>query len=174
MKTITFIGRIHPQKGLIYLLIAWKKIRKAYPDFSLQIIGGYDNDYGNKLMAKSNNPQVKWLGFVSDRKQIAEYLMNSYCIVLPSLFEGSPLTLFEGLASKRPVICSDLPAIKSICSEEEAIFFKAGDADDLASKMSWAIDNPDKAKVIGSEGRQVAERYNWDEIAKRTVEVYLK
>jgi glycosyltransferase involved in cell wall biosynthesis len=170
-QTITFIGRIHEQKGLVHLLQAWEKISKDYPNFYLQIIGGYDNPYGKELKRKYNQ-QVRWLGYISDRKQIIEHLMNSQCIVIPSLFEGSPLTLFEGLASGMPVICSDIAAMKQICKKDEAIFFKVGCVKDLADKISWTIEHPDEAEIIGIKGRKVAEKYDWNKIAKQTQQIY--
>ena len=60
--------------------------------------------------------------------------MSTYCIALPSLWEGLPLVLFEALASNRPVIVSDIKAFKSVISDE-AIFFRSEDHIDLAKKI---------------------------------------
>jgi glycosyltransferase involved in cell wall biosynthesis len=168
---ITFLGRIHKQKGLVHLLEAWEQIREEYPNFRLQIVGDYNNAYGKELKSKFHK-QVRWIGYVSDREELIGYLLNSHCIVLPSLFEGTPLTLFESLASGRPVICSDIPAMKQICKKTEAIFFKVKDVKDLAAKISWTIEHPQEADAIGRKGMKVAEKYDWAKIVIQTQEVY--
>jgi glycosyltransferase involved in cell wall biosynthesis len=181
-KKITFIGRIHEQKGLVHLLEAFTRLDNG---FKLEIIGEM-NDYAKELMEWQRNlsiyyakelqalqsdtfhepkNNVIWRGFISDRKEIAKALKSACCIVLPSVWEGLPLTLFEALASGRPVIVSDIPAFRSIINKE-AVFFEAGNSRDLEKQMENVIaHNP-----IGDDGKKLAEQYDWDIIAQKYME----
>lgn len=171
-KKITFIGRIHEQKGIIYLLNAFEIINKKFPDFKLEIIGGV-TEYALELKKKFQNKNIIWRGSLSDRKEIIKSLKSAYCITLPSLWEGLPLTLFESLASERPVILSDIGAFKSVV-KNEAIFFKNKDYKDLAKKIENVIKNKKSAKRYGELGEKLAKEYDWDRIAEKLNGVYNK
>ncbi len=169
-KKITFIGRIHRQKGIIYLLKAFSNLNKKYPQFRLEIIGEI-NEYAKELQKEFINKNIIWRGYISDRKEIVKSLKSSYCIVLPSLWEGLPLTLFESLASGRPLIVSDIPAFKSVI-KDEAIFFKNQNANDLEDKLEYSIKNSQKMKTIGIRGKKLSEIYDWDSIASKLKKIY--
>lgn len=169
-KNITFIGRMHEQKGLIYLLEAFNKIKDRIPEFKLKIIGKM-NEYGEKLKLDNKADRIIWLGYISDKKKIARELKSAYCIVLPSLWEGLPLTLFESLASQRPVIFSDLPVIRSI-TEKGVVFIKPKNSKDIADKILKVIMNNKLAESIAKEGFRVVKNYDWNEISKKMDKIY--
>ncbi len=171
-KKVTFIGRIHEQKGIIYLLEAFENVKFRYPEFKLEIMGKLD-DYGKNLKERYNDRRIIWRGFVKDRKEIVKSLKSSYMIVLPSVWEGLPLTLFEALASERPVIISDIAAFKSVI-KDEAVFFKNKDAKDLEEKISNLIKDSKRANNIGFRGKNLSKRYDWNNIIKKTKEIYEK
>ncbi len=167
---ISFIGRIHEQKGVVYLLEAFSKIVKKFPSFKLELIGEI-NDYAKQLQKKFPSKKIVWRGAISDRKEIIRSLKSAYCIVLPSLWEGLPLTLFESLATKRPVILSDIPAFKSVI-KDQALFFKVKDSQDLANKLQEVIKDKIKANALGEKGEKLSRQYTWKKIAKKLEEVY--
>jgi len=167
---IVFIGRIHKQKGIKYLLNAFIEINKRYPNFKLEIIGKLNN-YAYKLKNQYNHKDIIWKGYIEDKEKIVKQLKSAFCIVLPSLWEGLPLTLLESLASSRPVIVSDIPAYKSII-KNEAIFFKVKDIRDLKNKIKELIDNKKKADKIGKKGEKMSINYDWNNIAKKLDKVY--
>jgi len=171
-KKITFIGRIHEQKGLIYLLKAFEKIKDKFPDLKLEIIGKI-NEYAIQLQKKFPSKKIIWKGFISDREELVSALKSSYCIVLPSLWEGLPLTLFESLASGRPVLISSLPTIRTII-KDEAVFIKPKDSEDIARKIIWVLKNRNKAEVIGKKGKFLSKKFDWKKIAEKTNQIYEK
>jgi len=166
---ITFIGRIHEQKGLLYLLEAFNKIEKE-TKLELDIIGEI-NDYARDLKKKFTSKKIKWLGYMSDRKAIVTQLKSSKIIVLPSLWEGLPLTLFEALASGRPVIVSDIPAFKSVI-KDQAFFSKVANSEDLADKILSLNKNKKLQEELGKKGKKLADKYTWIKIAKNLENAY--
>ena len=167
---ITFIGRIHEQKGIVYLLEAFENIENKFPDFKLEIIGEI-NDYAKELRERFRSKRIIWRGFVSSRKEIARSLKSAYCIALPSIWEGLPLTLFEALASERPVMLSDIKAFRSVV-KDEAVFFKPEDAGALSKKIMEMIKSQKKGESIGKKGARLAEKYGWENIALELDNLY--
>ena len=176
LNQISFIGRIHKQKGLVYLVKAFEEVVKKYPKFKLILIGKKEGEYYKNLLRyiKENKiPNIEFLGFFSDEKQRVKILSESYANVLPSLWEGLPLTLFECLASKRPLIISKLPQIKSIV-KNNAILIKPKSVKNLSFSMEKLIENPKKADRLGLKGFNLSKNYSWEKIARKTEEVYEK
>lgn len=170
-KKITFIGRIHEQKGIIYLLKAFDTFSKKQPDVKLVLIGKI-NAYAEQLQKQFPNQNIIWKGYVSDRQAIAHMLKSSYLVALPSLWEGLPLTLFESLASGRPVLVSDIPAFKSVVSDKEVFFTKAKDVKDIADKMVYAFANSEIVNAKGKSGLIIAKKYDWKSIASQLEHLY--
>ena len=169
-KKIAFIGRVHEQKGIIYLLEAFSKIEKKNQGFKLEIIGEV-NDYARELQKKFPSKNIVWLGYMSDRNKISRILASAYCIVMPSLWEGLPLVLFEALASKRPVITSDIPAYKSVL-DDEVLFCKVENSVDLAEKIGFLVKNKKKSDDLGKKGAKLAIRYDWNSISANLKRFY--
>ena len=152
------------------MLEAFHEVEKVHPEFKLDIIGEV-NDYAKQLQKKFPSKNIIWRGYLSDRKEIVKILKSSYCIALPSLWEGLPLTLFEALASSRPVIVSDIPAFKSVL-KDEAIFYEVKNSKDLEKSIKLIIEDKSLAKAYGIKGNKLAEVYDWDNIAKKIQEIY--
>jgi len=155
-KKIIFIGRIHAQKGIYYLLKAFEEIKDKLSEFKLEIIGKGEKEYETKLKEEFNDKRLIWRGFISDRKVIAESLQSAYMICLPSLWEGLPLTLFEALASSRPVIASNLDVFRTIVqNNKSAVLFEPENVKELENAILYLAKNKKIAKKIGEEGKKL-------------------
>ena len=82
----------------------------------------------------------------------------------------SPLKLFEYMASKRPIIASDLPSIREILNTENAILVKPGSAKALANAIKFALENPDFCAKISKQAYKDVQKYTWEKRAKRILE----
>ncbi|MBI2498674.1 glycosyltransferase family 4 protein [Candidatus Woesearchaeota archaeon] len=165
---ITFVGRIHEQKGIIYLLKAFYEIKDKIPNFRLEIIGNI-NDYAKELMNEFSDSKILWRGFILDRKELFQELVSSYILVYPSLWEALPWpALLEGLASGRPVISSNLNGMRNIFSDkEDLLLFEPGSYNELGKKLLKLVNDENFANFIGMNGKNKAKEYDWDIIAKK-------
>ncbi|MFH1226172.1 MAG: glycosyltransferase family 4 protein [bacterium] len=82
----------------------------------------------------------------------------------------SPLKLFEYLASERPIITTDLPSIREILSDREAVFVLPGRPKALADGIAKVLADPTQALVMAKNGRQLAEQYTWQKRAKTIID----
>lgn len=168
---ILYLGRIVPEKGGYYLCEAFKKL---HTDKKLVIAGGSSDsqEYFDELKRlAADDARILFTGFVDG--QIREELYsNAYAFVLPSDLEGMPLSLLEAMSYGNCVITSDIEECTSV-AEDCGLTFKKGDAEDLQRVLQEICDQPQHVEQMKKQVADfVCSKYNWNDIAARTVEVY--
>ncbi|MCX6748461.1 MAG: glycosyltransferase [Candidatus Pacearchaeota archaeon] len=174
-KQITFVGRIHEQKGVVYLLEAFTLLTKQNPDFELNIIGKI-NPLASSLKNQFSNPKIIWKGFILDRKILFKEIASSYALVYPSLWEALPWpALLEGLASGRPIVASDLQGMRKVFNNKKNILLcTPGNSKELAEKIQLLLKNKNMAEKVGKAGKNLSLRFDWQEIARKINSEYGK
>lgn len=168
---ILFLGRIVPEKGVHYLIEAFKRLGT---DQRLVIAGGASdsNEYYARIQeAAAQDPRIVLTGFVEGRT-LSELYSNATVYVLPSDLEGMPMSLLEAMGHGRACLTSDIPECAEVLGDCGVTFAK-GDADDLAAKLASLLADPDRILRLGSAARRrVRENYDWDRIVDRTLALY--
>lgn len=177
-KTLLFIGRIHPKKGIAELLDAFSRLKNSRPDLADRwrlVIAGWDDGGHKDTMARSIAQRglggdVVFPGplYGADKDAV---LRHADAFVLPSHSEGLPMSVLEAWAYGLPVLMTDA------CNLPEG--FAAGAAyrinlcpEEFLSDLEKALSAEDLA-AHGVAGRAlVSDRFNWSEIARRHEEVY--
>lgn len=165
------LGRIVPEKGLHYLI---KAFRKCKTDKKLIIAGGSEanSEYYNDLveMAKGDD-RIKFIGFVQG-ETIAELYSNAYSFMLPSNLEGMANALLEAMAYGNCCLVSDIPENTEVV-EDKAIVFEKGNVNDLEEKLQYILDNN---KVVSqykkNSSKYILDKYSWDKIVTQMLEIY--
>lgn len=128
------IGRLVPVKGHIFLLEAFAKIKDEYPHAVVSIIG--EGRLRGELEAfiekHGMHGRVHLHGSMDDALQ---YVRAFDVFVMPSLSEGLPLALLEGMSGHLPVIGSDIDSLRSILEDCGGRIFPVGQSDALAQRM---------------------------------------
>ncbi len=168
---ILFLGRIVPEKGVKYLIQAFKEVKT---DKKLVIAGGSsDTDSYFSLMKKlaKEDERIIFTGFVSG--QILEELYsNAYVYVLPSDLEGMPLSLLEAMSYGNCCLVSSIDECSEVV-EDKAVTFKKSDVIDLQNKVQSLCDNEDIVKKYkAGSSRYICEKYNWDNVVRQTLKCY--
>ena len=147
---ILFLGRLVPEKGIHYLIEAFKKVKT---DKKLVIAGGASDtdEYANKLkeLAKCDD-RIIFTGFVQG-KILEELYSNAYVYTLPSDLEGMPLSLLEAMSYGNCCLVSDIDECSEVVEDKAAIFRKSN-IEDLTIKLQWLIENRDIVKKYKNEG----------------------
>lgn len=168
---ILFLGRLVPEKGIRYLVEAFKNVRT---DKKLVIAGGSsDTDSFMtelKELAKDDN-RILFTGFVQGA-MLDELYSNAYIYTLPSDLEGMPLSLLEAMSYGNCCLVSDIPECAEVV-EDKALIFKRADVQDLQEKLQDACDHPEKVDVHKKQAADfICKKYNWDEVVKETMKLY--
>lgn len=170
---ILFLGRIVPEKGLHYLIDAFRNV-----DISkkLVIAGGssHTNDYMDDIKRKTaDDSRVIFTDFVQG-KELEELYSNAYLYVLPSDLEGMPISLLEAMSYGNCCVVSDIPECTEVV-EDKAVVFKKSKIKDLQEKLEWLLQNPSNVNGYKNKASTfICGKYDWDKIVDKTVKLYRK
>ncbi|MFQ6061285.1 MAG: glycosyltransferase family 4 protein [Thermoplasmata archaeon] len=170
-----FVGRIVRQKGLENLVRASSLLKTKGLNFSVSIVGVGPLEDEIRILAHDLGVEdhISFFGHVSDEDLVRMY-SESDAFVLPSVWEGLPLTLLEAWAAGLPVIATDVGGIRDLCRDgENALVVPSRNDEALAEAMQKLIEDRNLQRKLGANGRNlVASGYTWSQVAKRTMEVY--
>lgn len=154
---ILFVGRLTEEKGLNILFHAIKRIvGKRFSDLSLTIVGdGPSREVLEELV--SALAITKYVRFMGGMSNVIQYYHNSHILVIPSIWEGLPLVLLEGMACELAIVASNLGGNREGIEDGiNGLLFTPGNVDELASKIIYFIEHPDVAKQMGRICREKA------------------
>lgn len=169
---ILFLGRLVPEKGIRYLVEAFKNVKT---DKKLVIAGGSSDT--NSFMAElkelaKGDDRIIFTGFVQGA-MLDELYSNAYIYTLPSDLEGMPLSLLEAMSYGNCCLVSDIPECAEVV-EDKALIFKKADVKDLQLKLQDACDHSEKVDAHKKQAADfICRKYNWDEVVKETMKLYM-
>ncbi len=168
---ILFLGRLVPEKGVHYLIEAYKGLDT---DKKLVIAGGasHTDGYEKELHALADgNKNIIFTGFVQG-KELEELYSNAFIYVLPSDLEGMPISLLEAMSYSNACLTSDIDECTEVCGDN-AVYFEKSNENDLKNKLEYLLCNPDEVRRLKAVSKEyVLSNYNWDDICERTLELY--
>lgn len=169
---ILFLGRLVPEKGIRYLVEAFKNVKT---DKKLVVAGGSSDTDSFiaelKELAKGDD-RILFTGFVQGA-MLDELYSNAYIYTLPSNLEGMPLSLLEAMSYGNCCLVSDIPECAEVV-EDKALIFKKADVKDLQSKLQDACDHSEKVDAHKKQAADfICRKYNWDEVVKETMKLYM-
>ncbi len=168
---ILFLARLVPEKGVHYLIEAYKQLNT---DKKLVISGciSHGDEYIESLLKRAgNNEKIIFTDFVGGKDR-EELFSNAYLFVLPSDVEGMAMGLLEAMSYGNCCLVSDIPENIEVV-EDKAVIFKKGSIRDLNKKLQELLSEP--ANVSGYKSMAsdfICEKYDWDRVVEQTVKVY--
>lgn len=170
---ILFLGRLVPEKGLRCLIEAFKNVKT---DKKLVIAGGSSDTkkFADELKTiAQDDKRIIFTGFIQGQ-ELDEQFSNAYVYTLPSDLEGMPLSLLEAMSYGNCCLISDIDECVSVV-EDRAFIFHRGNVLDLQEKLQMLCDDEDLvAKCKQSTANFICEKYVWDDVTKKTIELYKK
>ncbi|MFT4538254.1 MAG: glycosyltransferase involved in cell wall biosynthesis [Planctomycetota bacterium] len=165
---VVYTGGLLEWKGVDLLVAA----ARSLPEVQFAIAGGMDADVAMLRSLASGLGNVRIDGFQAPER-VALYLAAGDLGVVPNRSQPaissrytSPLKVFEAMAVGLPLVVSDLPSMRDILSDEEAVFVAPDNADSLARGISELLANEvgraERARLM----RERAPRHSWDARAK--------
>lgn len=168
---ILYLGRIVPEKGILYLIEAFLKVKT---DKKLVIAGGASdtNEFMKDIRKKAiYDERIIFTGFVQG-KLLEELYSNAYIYTLPSDLEGMPISLLEAMSYGNCCLVSDISECVEVV-EDKAITFKQGNIEDLKMNLQEICDNPEKVEKYKDNASEfICSKYNWNDVVKQTIDLY--
>ncbi len=177
---ILYTGNLGPGRGIDTIISSLKFLDEK--EYCFYIIGGdpfwfkYWKKYIKKRRIKAD---IKFLGFTSIRNipyyiKAADILIAPYTKDCYTINWMSPVKLFEYMASKVPIIASNVQRIKEICSNNECLFFKAGDSRDLSEKIKILINDRELQEKLTKNAIKKAEKHTYIKRSQKILELFNK
>lgn len=143
----------------------------------IKIIGSLDHvaDYKNYILELSKDLGVEFKGLIPNKEHLFEELLSAKYFVFPSTKEGLSNMLLEVASLNIPIICSDIEENKAVFSEDEVLYFKTEDENDLAEKILYAENNQsDMASRALRALDRLQKDYRWENISQEYAKLYNK
>jgi glycosyltransferase involved in cell wall biosynthesis len=168
-KRILHLGRLVKWKRVDLLIEAVALLSGKHETIELIIIGAGPEEENLRSVADQKDPggKIRFLGAIYDPDVLAGEILSSAVYVLAGM---GGLSINEAMAFGKPVICSRCDGTeKDLVSDgENGLFFKEGDAFDLAAKLDMLLSDPEKAQAMGEKALSVIqEKINLGTVAQK-------
>ncbi|MFQ5470385.1 MAG: glycosyltransferase [Gammaproteobacteria bacterium] len=190
-KLIVTVGRYNPRKGQDVLIRAMPRILKAQPDSVLVIVGDNTEALRPLITDLELTDKVILTGGISppvivgsqdssnelnNNDRLADLFLQSEMYVSAGVAEGAEglsLAVLEAMASRLPVVASDISGNRDIITNRDNGFLvPPGNHEKLAEAIIEMLDSHALQQSMREKSRKVAEKYQWIEIAKMYIDVY--
>ena len=164
-----FIGRVMKEKGIDQLFDAMRMLQKDGIPCCLEVLGGFDEDYGAVMEAYTREGWLTYRGYQQD---VRPFIAAAHCFVLPSWHEGMANTNLECAASGRPVITSRIHGcLEAVEDGVTGFLCEPNDAESLYRVMKQFAALPsDKRRAMGLAGRKRMEAlFDRKQVVKDTI-----
>jgi glycosyltransferase involved in cell wall biosynthesis len=167
------ITRLMPSKGNEFLVAAVPAMVARHPRVRVFVVGE-----GELLPALEAQARALGLGdrivFAGFQRDVARVLSALELVVFPSLWEGTPLTVFEALAMGKPIVATDADGLKDVLTDGvDAIVVPRRDAGRLAEGVSILIERPDLAARLAAGARRTGQRYDIQAFVRKMERLYV-
>lgn len=168
---ILFLARIVPEKGVHYLIDAFKQIET---DKKLVIAGGcsHSQEYQEEIRQScAADGRIILTGFVQGQL-LEELYSNAWLFVLPSDVEGMAISLLEAMSYGNCCLVSNIPENVEVVGGH-AFTFEKSNTQNLKEKLEYLISHPEEVEKMRADCRQyICQRFNWDEVVNHTIDLY--
>jgi glycosyltransferase involved in cell wall biosynthesis len=167
-ERIVYAGSFFGWKGVADLVAAAREL----PGLRIRLLGGEEDGIRSmREQAAAGGAELEFSGRVSPRC-VAQALEQACIAVLPNRADAdsaftSPIKLFEYMAAGCAVVASDLPAVREILAENEAVWFRPGDAQSLAAALRSLVADTGGARALSERVRTKVRQYTWNARGQR-------
>ncbi len=159
-KIVGTVTRLMESKGNRYLVEAASILARKRNDVRVVVVG--EGPLRSELEAQAReigvSERVTFLGFQRD---VAQAFAAFDVAVFPSLWEGTPLTVFEAMAMKKPLVATSVDGLRDVlCDDENALLVPPKDASALSRALEHVLDEADLASRLSESALQTSRRFD--------------
>jgi len=159
------VGTIEPRKNLHRLLDAWKEIPALTPEFEL-VLAGPEGWHNAGVVARARSMAVRYIDYVPEA-DLPAVTAGATVFAYPSLYEGFGFPVAQAMACGVPVLTSNVSSLPEITGDAGVLVDPLSVAE-IAAGLQKLLLSEALRKKLGSAGRQRAERFRWEECARRS------
>ena len=164
-----FVGRFHPQKGVVEMIDIWNEVVKQKPKAKLAVIGlgEMEKEMRRKIKEYKLEENVKFLGAMinNDRNKV---LQQSKIILHPAVYDSGGMAAASGLACGLPGVCFDLSVFKTYYPQG-FLRAKIGDTKEFGEKIINLLEDKDLYEKVRQQAIEEAKTWDW----QKRIELFL-
>lgn len=181
-KIVGYVGQLRTmgmEKGINILIEAYMALKNDFINLVVVIVGGNREDlliYKNIAKQKKlSEEEILFIGRKNHR-EIPYYLKAFDVLVMPFpntkhyAFYMSPLKLFEYMSSKKPIVASDLPSLREVLDERNAVLVEPDNYEAFAEGIAEIINQPKLAEELAENAVQKVKNFTWDKRAHKIID----
>jgi glycosyltransferase involved in cell wall biosynthesis len=175
-KTIIFVGRLHPVKGVQYLIESMAIVHQKMPDAKLVIVGdGPERSRLEGLAEKLNlNSCIRFEGKVP-QENIPQLMHQADVFALSSLSESFGIVNLEAMAAGLPIVATKVGGIPDIVEEGvNGYLVNAKNPEEIAERLMILLGNDKIREEMVAKNREKAKLYTWDKVTDTMEKIYFE
>jgi glycosyltransferase involved in cell wall biosynthesis len=173
-KRILFVGRLHPVKGVRYLLQAMKIVYEKMPDAKLILVG--DGEEREHLETLTDNLGIRECVEFAGRvphERVQDYMNQAEVFVLPSLSEGFPVTILEAMACGLPVVATRVGGLPDVIEDGvHGYLVRTKESNEIAETLLKLLQDEQLWETISKTNKQKINEYSWERVALALEKIY--
>jgi len=178
-KLIMYSGSLIDHRGIDTILLAANQL-KDNKDLHFYFIGGNKNDikrWKQFIKEKNIRANIEFLGYKQNilipyYLKAADILLAPYSLKCTTINQMSPLKIFEYMASKVPIIASNVKRLKEICKNNSCIYFYADQPEDLSEKINLLLNNIKLQQILIQNAYNLVKNYTYEKRCKKILEYF--
>ena len=171
-QNLLFLGRLCKEKGINELLEAVKELKNDFPKLQLYLGGVWIEEELEKKAEKCGD-FIHYLGWIDAEKK-KEYLQKCNIFVLPTYFEGLPMSLLEGMAYGCACVATEVGGIPQVVTDrKDGILIPAKEVESLKEVLKKLLEAPILQEELGKNARKTLEEgYDINKSMQKLLQVY--
>jgi len=163
-----FIGRFHPQKGVLELIDIWQKVCQTLPPARLVMIGNgpLESAVAQKIKRLGLEKNIRLAGFQDGVDKIRIF-RRSRIVLHPSLYDSGGMAAAEAMVCGLPGVSYDLPALKIYYPHG---MLKAKDEAEFVQHVLHLLTDPPFYQATGHEAEVWARTWDWRDVSQKLLE----
>ena len=168
---IVHVGRFALPKNHINMLRAIKALHEKHPEVVLHMYG--DGELRDEISAFiTENGMADYALMHGKTDNVYPVLHDADIFILPSVYEGIPMTIIEAMGTGLPIVASAVGGIPDMIDDGKTGLLCTPEPDDIAAKTEMFIADEDLRRSCGQAAVRAAERFSADEMAREYVKVF--
>ena len=167
------IGRFNHQKNHRGLLEAFVQVLKEYPDCSLNLIG--DGELLEEIQQYANTLGIQdKIHFLGNQTNVYPFLREADLFLLPSKFEGMPMTIIEAMGTGLPIVASNVGGVPDMLKDGISGLLVSCEPESIAQAVLQLLNSKDLRKTLGTNALEDSRVFGADHMAQCYCDVYTK
>ena len=164
---LVFVGRFAKRKG-IHIINKW--IKKTKLDFQMTFVGPIPKEQ------RIIDPRIEYLGLIQETEELKKVLTKQDVLLCPSLAEGMPNVILEGMSCGCAILATDVGATSSMVNNDNGWLIKPNDYQDFEMNIESIFKTSDldlTNKKLSSK-EKVLRQFNWELISEQVIDTIQK